>query len=171
MKLNRTAKLILYALYVCVIAFVVTEAVARLFWVSDGKSLYWKRTQLFVFDEQLGYGLSPGFHIRGEENRLHPGVDLRINRVGMRGAELDGKDVVLVVGDSIVFGFGVQENDTVASQLKRNLGESFEVLNAGVPGYNAWQVRLWTTRLMGKVSVKKVVLVMNANDAEPSYYR
>src|SRR5262249_25022849 len=30
---------------------------------------------------------------------------------------------------------------------------------------------LWTTRLMGKVSVKKVVLVMNANDAEPSYYR
>jgi hypothetical protein len=56
---------------------------------------------------------------------------------------------VLLIGDSIAFGFGVTQSDTLSAQLagllngaRASVGahERFEVLNLGVPGYNIEQI-------------------------------
>ena len=43
---------------------------------------------------------------------------------------------VLVIGDSVAFGVGVDDGNTMASNLQRMLGETVEVVNAGVGGYD-----------------------------------
>jgi lysophospholipase L1-like esterase len=69
-----------------------------------------------------------------------------INSEGFRGAErtaVSGPPPlrILCVGDSVTFGFGVDQHDTWPEQLARRLernhpGRAFEVINAGVSGWS-----------------------------------
>lgn len=75
---------------------------------------------------------------------VHPGVKYEINEWGLRGAEwaknnAGGALRVAVVGESFVFGSGVDEEGTLPRQLDGALRERFararfEVLNLGMPG-------------------------------------
>ncbi len=74
-------------------------------------------------------------------------VDFTIstNAEGFRGPALAPKGErvrILAIGDSTVFGLAVDNEETWPSQLQRILnaeGERYEVINAGVPGYSAFQ--------------------------------
>lgn len=46
---------------------------------------------------------------------------------------------VHLVGDSMVFGWGLKDSETIASQLNESLGGCFEVVNHGVPGWGPYQ--------------------------------
>jgi lysophospholipase L1-like esterase len=46
---------------------------------------------------------------------------------------------ILIVGDSVAFGVGVDDGDTAASQLQKILGIEVQVINAGVGGYDGEQ--------------------------------
>lgn len=50
--------------------------------------------------------------------------------------EVSADRQVVIVGDSVAFGVGVSDGDTVASQLQQALGPSTQLLNAAVPGYD-----------------------------------
>ncbi|APR81854.1 Hypothetical protein A7982_07203 [Minicystis rosea] len=88
----------------------------------------------YVADPVLGVRLRPGATERvafgGSEV-----TEVRINAAGLRGPDpgppLDGE--IVVVGDSQVFGLGVQENQTAAAVLGEILHRP--VTNAGVPTY------------------------------------
>ena len=41
---------------------------------------------------------------------------------------------VLMIGDSVAFGLGVDDEATMASHLQRRVGEAFQIVNAGVGG-------------------------------------
>ena len=94
---------------------------------------------------EILYELCPGF--RG----LYAATPISINSEGFRGEELLNHDVpafrVVVIGDSIAFGQGVQDGETLAGQLSRRLRQKssapVEVINLGVPGYNTTQ-EYWT---------------------------
>jgi lysophospholipase L1-like esterase len=63
----------------------------------------------------------------------------------------DGSFRIVALGDSIVYGFGVRIEDTLAKKLERKLNSAFsanfEVLNFGVPGYSTQQeTELYRTR-------------------------
>jgi hypothetical protein len=65
----------------------------------------------------------------------------RLNRHGLRGPEPPPKSKstfrILAIGDSYVFGWGVDEPDTWVRQLEglfRDAGRSVEVINGGMPG-------------------------------------
>lgn len=74
-------------------------------------------------------------------------VPVEINSVGLRGPEV-GRDKpagtyrILGLGDSFLFGVGVRDEDTCLRRLEKALNASatterrYEVLNAGVQGYN-----------------------------------
>jgi lysophospholipase L1-like esterase len=76
----------------------------------------------------------------------------RISTLGLRDREYSalkpqGVLRVLVVGDSIAYGFGVEQSEALSEQLEALLANydvpevtRFEVLNLGVTGYNALQV-------------------------------
>lgn len=46
---------------------------------------------------------------------------------------------LLIVGDSVAFGVGVDDNHTMASALQQRLGDEMQVINAGVGGYDGYQ--------------------------------
>lgn len=88
--------------------------------------------------------------------KLRPGVVMGagiepINSKGFRGKEFSdekrkGIKRVIAVGDSVTFGGEV----SYPALLEKCLGPSYEVINAGVPGYSSFQgLRLVETRLLG----------------------
>lgn len=94
----------------------------------------------FVSDSFMGYALRPNW--RG----LHVHTDFRVtvetNSLGLRGPELDTKTAkrgprILVLGDSLAFGFGVESEEAFPRLISRMLEEEeITVVNAAVPGYS-----------------------------------
>jgi lysophospholipase L1-like esterase len=75
------------------------------------------------------------------------GIPVSINSKGLRGAEIDyskpeGVVRILNLGDSVAMGWGVRVEDTYGQRLEALLNEGvepgrrYEVVNAGVPGWN-----------------------------------
>jgi lysophospholipase L1-like esterase len=105
-------------------------------------------------------------------------LDYRLNGLGLRDAEFavprpPGERRVLMLGDSITFGFGVPDDEAVFPALvERRLnespplsgGERFDVLNAGIPGsVTGHWVRLWR-RIGRHYDPELVVLVFFLRD-------
>jgi lysophospholipase L1-like esterase len=120
---------------------------------------------------RLLFELRPGSSIQAE-------VRYSINRLGMRGPEASedkpsGVVRVAVIGDSIAFGYWVEENDAFPRQLETMLGgpRRVEVLNFGVPGYDLEQyVETVRTRALA-FSPDVVVVGFCLNDLEgPTSY-
>ena len=92
-----------------------------------------------------GWCLKPGMH--GRES----GVLMRTDDLGLRGPALaklpaPGEFRILFLGDSIIFGFGVPEEDGIVPQtqaaiIKNSPSQRVVCINAGVSGYATWQER------------------------------
>lgn len=79
-------------------------------------------------------------------------------RVGMREEPIDpARPRVLFIGDSIVFGHGVQAHETMTRALEQLL-PGWQVLNAGVQGYSPDQELLYLRRIIGQVKPHVVVV-------------
>jgi lysophospholipase L1-like esterase len=86
----------------------------------------------------LRFGLIPGETGYSADKKVH------VNARGLRGPVIPyerthGKIRILLLGDSIVFGYGVEQNETVGERLAERLkkdGVSVEVINSGVPAYS-----------------------------------
>jgi hypothetical protein len=124
---------------------------------------------VYKADPVLGVRLRPG-----ETERVsfggNPATEVRINADGFRGAELPapGSDEVLVVGDSQVFGLGVEEGETFSARLGALLGGASTVatvVNAGVPTYGPLEYEKVIAEQLAKRRPKRVLYVVNlAND-------
>ncbi len=110
-----------------------------------GYTPYYLTSDAFVPSQnaQVSYELRPGF------SGLYAGVPISVNLQGFRGRDPSNQNEtpmyrVVVVGDSIAFGQGVGERETLsdqlAVQLQRKIDSPVEVVNLGVPG----EVQRWT---------------------------
>lgn len=101
-------------------------------------------------------------HIPGASARLQ-GVEVSINSLGMRGPELDltnhEKNRIVIIGDSIAMGWGVQEKDTLRGQLAARLGSNAEVLTTGVGNMNMSQIIGHWLNYDEKIHPRTVVLL------------
>ena len=119
---------------------------------------------LYVADPELGVRLKPSSSEKISFGP-NPATEVRINAQGYRGSDwpASGDDEVLVVGDSQVFGLGVEESDTMAAQLATLSKKT--VLNGGVPTYGPDEYARVVGEVLEKRKVKTVVFVVNfAND-------
>jgi len=101
----------------------------------------------FVNHPSVHYKLAPNFD--GISKTWEYQTSLRTNSLGLRedkeyGKKPPGVYRVLSLGDSFAMGVGVELEDTYVKILERLLesataGIKFEVINAGVPGYNTVQ--------------------------------
>ena len=119
-------------------------------------------------------------HVPGGEAFLM-GVPVVINSLGLREREYSpdkDRDVyrILVLGDSMTFGWGARAEDTYAKRLERMLNGTnaypdrrrFEVINAGVGNYNtAQEVAYFKSRGI-QLDPDMVILGFYLNDAEPT---
>ncbi|MCA8973923.1 MAG: hypothetical protein KDC98_04340, partial [Planctomycetes bacterium] len=119
------------------LAAIVTEVAFRMLWQLPPQLGLFEQTGLFVEMEDGSTSFTPGY-----QGVLKAGEELtatvRINALGMRGEDLaprrPGERRVLMVGDSLVFGYGVEQDDTLPAALGRALGGAVVVGNGGVPG-------------------------------------
>jgi lysophospholipase L1-like esterase len=104
------------------------------------------------------------------------GTDVAINSHGLRSPEFNpdpapGVRRLIVLGDSLTFGWGVEEPDTYSRVLERMLnasGRPYEVINAGVGNYNTSQQVAWFMERGLTYKPDEVVLGFYINDAEPT---
>lgn len=138
---------------------VVTELAFR--WRDDGA---FPHVNVYLPDAELGARLAPGAEQKFKL-RTNPLTSIRINGAGYRGAELPppSKDEILVVGDSQVFGLGVEEHETFSARLAEKTGR--QVVNGGVPTYGPGEYTAVVREMLEKRTPSTVVYVINmAND-------
>jgi len=134
---------------------VILEALA--WWRDDGA---FPHANFYMPDEKLGVRLRPG---ATERFRLgnNPRSKISVNSAGLRGAELPppSPHEVLVLGDSQVFGLGVNDHQTfphVLSKLTRR-----RVVNAGVPTYGPLEYNALAAELIEQRKPKLVIYTVN----------
>ena len=71
---------------------------------------------------------------------------------------------LLIVGDSVAFGVGVDDADTVASKLQELLGDGYAVVNAGVGGYTGRQVFKMADKLSKEQHYAGLIYIACQND-------
>lgn len=118
-----------------------------------------------VREPRRGWANRPGLRaeIVGPHQPYHVAHDSRGYRQEARSVERSGDVLrVLALGDSIVYGWGVEAHerftDLLEARLEQVLSREVEVWNLGVPGYSLDQT-LWTYELHGRQLRPDVVLV------------
>ncbi len=96
--------------------------------------------------ERYGDAERPYYLFEKNQDYNWEGIDVHINENGLRGDDIvvpkpESTFRILNIGDSVAFGWEVAEADTYGKQLERMLngrndGINYEVINAGVPGWN-----------------------------------
>lgn len=108
------------------------------------------------------------------------GVEIAVNSIGLRDREVParkspGTTRILVLGDSIAMGWGVEEKDCFARRLEGKLnrraaetgGPAYEVVNAGVGNFNTVQEWAYFKDAGHRLDPDRVLLAFFINDAEP----
>ena len=128
--------------------------------------------RLHAHDPDAGWIGAPGTRARFAKPRSFD-VGITINRRGIRGpehafAKPAGVRRVLLLGDSMVWGQGVEDDETIAAVLERELPAT-EAINLGVNGYGTVQelVRLETEGL--RYAPDWTVLFFTQNDLEDNF--
>lgn len=160
----------MYCVYIICVSVIGVEVIGGYLFVMDGKSLYLKKERFFVRDDELGYVLKSNFQKDGVDNKLYPNITIEVNSDGKRMPEYDTRPKIVLVGDSVAFGFGLNYKDTITNQLENMLNNEYQVVNAGVPGYNTLQWQTMAVKLAEKLKPKVIIALINANDFETRYY-
>ena len=128
------------------IAVVVVGLVLEVLFIEG--ALRFKLTSPWFESDRHHFVSDPILHHRRlpHVTRRSRGVDLRTNWLGLRDREYPVEKAgdtfrILMVGDSVIEGGGLQLEETIPAQLQAALnamgcGRTFEVLNAGVAGYS-----------------------------------
>jgi hypothetical protein len=152
------------------LSVVVLEAALRMFNLL-GSAFYTeiRRYGHVMLPDQRLYYRNP-VNFRG----VFQGVEVSTNALGLRERPIAPKSPhrvrVLMLGDSVAFGWGVQVEDVASRQLERELltrsGVDVETINSGVPGYNTLQEALFLQTYGDMVQPDMVLLLYVDNDTD-----
>jgi hypothetical protein len=147
------------------LGLVITEQV---FAKRDDKAF--PHVNFYVADPELGVRLEPGATMRFRF-RDNPTTSIQINTQGYRGEDWPAPGdssaaggEIIVLGDSQVFGLGVEGAETFSAKLAEHTGRP--VLNAGVPTYGPPEYLALAAELLAERKPKVLVVTINfLNDA------
>ncbi len=149
-----------------VLALAVLEVLARLRYGSPLSERL--PIVLIQADETTGWRMVPSQEHYTYQHLVH------VNALGLRGPEVlpkePGERRVLALGDSLIYGQGVAEEDTVTAQLAAQLnagaepGTTWTVINAGHRAYDTHQELALLEDLEPRIDPDVVVLFWFWND-------
>ncbi|MBC8501284.1 MAG: SGNH/GDSL hydrolase family protein [DPANN group archaeon] len=139
-------------------------------------------TEMWRYSSELKQKSSyPGLgheHVPNKTSFLY-GVEIKTNSLGLRAnkeykiPKPRGIKRILILGDSITMGWGVEYNNTypkvLETLLNKNTNQTYEVINTGVGNYNAIN-ELATLKKLLKLEPDMVILGFYINDIEEIYY-
>jgi hypothetical protein len=171
----RAGQWLLVTLALSAALLLAAEGLMRALGIHFPALRYGDRAQdLWVYDRSKGWFHRPGF----ETELSLGGPDrgrVRTNSLGLRGPEVAprkpaGTRRVIVVGDSYVFGQGVDDDQTMPARLSRRLNDRgpgrYEVVNLGVNSYSTDQELILLEELGPRLEPDIVVLFVCDNDFE-----
>ena len=109
------------------------------------------------YDSVLGWSYIPG------STRTYNGVTYSFSREGYRAETVTqitdfSKPRILIVGDSTMFGDGVQFTDTFGYRLQKALHDRYEVVNFAVQGFGLDQIYLRLQQVMKTYKPRYVIV-------------
>lgn len=115
-------------------------------------------TRIAKFDPQLGWSYIPSSSSAGDY-----GVHYYFNKEGYRAETIDyitdfSKPIILIIGDSMLFGHGLDFKDTFGYKLKERLQDKYEVINFAVQAYGTDQMYLMMQRVFPIYRPKVVIM-------------
>jgi hypothetical protein len=170
-SLDRAGRLLGGMAISIAIFFVTGEVLARSLGLVDRLNGYAR--QLF----QQGPSLELPYVLRPGVEAVSGGARVHVNDLGLRGPDIavapaPGVVRVLVLGDSVVFGQGVDDDATFPAVLARRLTETWhrpvETLNAGVQGYDTVAETAFLEGPGLAFGPHGVVVGMSLNDYDPA---
>jgi len=180
-NLNLMQKVILISLSLILIIFL--DLFVRLFFpVSKPIALYQvdNSAEIYFEDFSLGWKLIPQLEFKAKYNFFPTPkfpfamrrYSIKTNSLGLRDIEInmdENKKRIICLGDSITFGWGVDQFLTYPVHLEWMLNSmnngQFEVINAGVPGYTSRQGLVFFTKKLLKLKPAYVIISFGANDS------
>ncbi len=126
-----------------IVALVLVELAFRAFWTLPPWFAEFQQAGMYAAAADGAPALRPGYRGTLRVGDAYA-TDVRINALGMRGPEIGarrpGEERVLMVGDSLVFGYGVEDEHALPARVEAELaarGVVATVGNGGVPGYGS----------------------------------
>jgi lysophospholipase L1-like esterase len=164
--LKRISLVVVSIMIGTLLAVLVVEGASRMLFPSwaprTGRLAdFWRYDPVYGWSHEPGK--TGGFAAHGFDTTV------RINSLGYRGPERSyarpaGTRRVVVLGDSFVWGFGVEQEALFTTVLERRLAPGVEVLNLGVSGYSTDQELLVYRNEGQRYRPDVVVLVVASND-------
>jgi lysophospholipase L1-like esterase len=164
---QRVARVVGGVLAAAAIFAATGEMLARAFHLVDWLNGFPRRLFIATDDPHLPYVLRPGV------DTMVRGFHVRVNAEGLRGPPVTrepapGVHRVLALGDSATFGEGLAVEEAFPALLERDLNAAgrgrWEVLNAGVEGYNTEAEAAYLERRGLAFDPEVVVVGFNLND-------
>jgi lysophospholipase L1-like esterase len=185
--LSRKKKVLFSSVTFCAVLLIL-EGVARLAVSPSDTSLHKihqdiitilglpELNEVMAYDDNLFWVLKKnvsGRRIQGTIKEKPIDFTVSTNSLGLRGPEVRAREkplLILAVGNSCTFGVGVNDDKTWPARLEEVLSKRYgipaEVLNAGVPGYTAYQgLRYLEERGLG-LRPAMVIACFGFNDAD-----
>lgn len=121
------------------------------------------------YDPLLGWSLKPNARLVSNDPDRGFHSHIQTNSLGLREREVapkkrPGVRRVLVIGDSVVFGSGLEVEDRFSDVLGRALADKVDVINAGIPGWGNDQELLFYERTLRSLAPDVVVLTLTTNN-------
>jgi hypothetical protein len=169
-RLHKVRRVIILAHSSILVSLITIEVAIRVF-DPLGISYFREasRYQLdLVPDPVLVFKHAPGLQ------RIYQGVSVSINELGLRDRRLqkkkNGELRILLLGDSVTFGWGVPAEMTFGRKLEAlltaKLGYPVRTVNSGVGGYNTVQEHAFIRNYIDAIRPEIVILLYIRNDIE-----
>lgn len=141
-----------------VVFFVGIELILRVTGIDKGRPhtppIYQKSE-----DPALSYELRPNLNESAFRSTIVT------DRRGFRSEEIHpGKSTIAILGDSIAFGYGVENNETLSTRLNERLAGKFNIVNGAAPGYTLGQEAALYENKIAQLHPETLVLVFYWND-------
>lgn len=116
-----------------------------------------------VSEKRLGkYDPNLGWGYKEYNSNIENGIEYIFNEEGYRSDNKDSKTdfskpIVIIVGNSVIFGHGINFNETFGYRLQSKLGDKYQVINMAVQGYGLDQVYIKLEKVIKKYKPKFVI--------------
>jgi lysophospholipase L1-like esterase len=155
---------------VAVVAFFgLAEIVVRILW---GDEINLQYTSAGLYKERFYSAQTDGWMPNAEGSSC--GKPVKINSLGLRGPEIDlnsDKKKILLLGDSVLFGIAMDEEETISALLRNKLDSC--IINTAVIGYATQHYVDVLRHWMRKSKLDRVMVFFCLNDihnrADPVY--
>jgi lysophospholipase L1-like esterase len=152
-KWVKNTLLIFGSIFVSIIIGLSILIVFEMNYISKNQSWHDPNTE---FDSYLGW-----VPIKNRSVVDFDGKIVSSNELGFRSEKVNhSKNHILVLGDSVAWGYGVNDNETVTYYLNNLVEEDLQILNLAVSGYGIDQYYMHLKQKIKETNPTKVIIII-----------